>query len=132
MPINDVSGKIFASSHVSHRTLYGTKHTYTWDPTRPMPKTFGRLIHREALSQASFFASKALRDAQSAAFWGELRRKEPISMPMNAFIIKHKLPEIKAALIAAWKERPLEEFAAYIEQQKLFRLRSKQPSLHSA
>lgn len=97
-PIENVSGRVFKGSNVSHRTLYGKKHTYTWNPDTVVIKTPGRLLHQEAMRRASRFASDIAHNEPQDGYWHTRHRKENPEIPLNAFIIKHKLPEIKVEL----------------------------------
>lgn len=97
VPIANVSGKVFKQSHISHRTLYGVKHTYTWNPETVVEQTPGRLKHQQMLRDASRFASEIAKTEGENGYWHQRYRKEKPTMPFNAFVIKHKMAELKAA-----------------------------------
>lgn len=120
-PIENASGRLDHESNISHRTLYGKKHTYCWNPETVIRHTPGRLIHWEAMGQANQFAVQALADERSSRYWRDLYATSKHQGSIISFIIKQKLPEIKAALLAEWKDRPLSELEAYFKKQKSIR-----------
>lgn len=96
MPVANVSGKLFKQSKISHRTLYGVKHSYTWNPETVVEKTPGRLKHQERLREASQFASQIAKTEGENGYWHQLYKKENPRMPFTAFLIKHKMAELKS------------------------------------
>lgn len=124
-PIDNASGKVFGKSNISHRTLYGTKHTYTWDPETKVIKTPGRLIHQEALGEANHYAMMEMQDEQKTKDWIEKRRKANDPIPLNAFIIKHVLPEIKERLQEEWKDKSIDEMEALAAERKSARAKAR-------
>lgn len=117
-PYADISGKIANTSHISHRTTFGVRHTYAWNPNTVIQPTPGRLIHREAMAQASVAASLELSSPESAKQWHTEYHESGYTGPINSFVIKQMLPEIKSRLQEEWKDRPIEELLAYVEEQK--------------
>lgn len=128
-PIENASGKVFSQSNISHRTLYGTKHTYTWNPGTKVVKTPSRLIHQEALGEANHYAMMELKDEQKTKEWIEKRRKANSPIPLNAFIIRHVLPEIKERLHEEWKDKSLDEMEALAAERKAARAQAKRANM---
>lgn len=124
-PVERISGKVVKKSNRSHRTLYGTNHIYGWNPENVIRKTHGRLIHREAMGEANHRASAELKDAVMGAKWRQEWTRDGKRMPVNAFVIKQLLPEIKAQLTQEWKDKPLEELEQYVKLQAAKRFRAK-------
>lgn len=123
--IDNLSGKPNKEAHVSHRTLYGVRHTYTWNPETKVKPTNARLIHRESMAQAYFLAANEMANEQNLRHWHDLARKEKYVGPINSFIVSKVHHDIKTTLLAEWLTRPLDELNAYIAQQKAARLRAK-------
>lgn len=128
LPIVNLTGKVDKSSNFSHRTSYGTKHTYTWNPNTVIRDTPARLIHREALAEANAFASAVLATEDATGHWHQAYRKSDYKGPINSFIIREVLPDIKARLRREWNDRPLAEIQAFVAQQKSSRRKSSAPS----
>lgn len=124
-PVERISGKVVKKSNKSHRTLYGTDHMYVWNENNVIRKTHGRLIHQEALGEANHRASAELKDAVKGAKWRQEWTRDGKRMPVNAFVIKQLLPEIKAQLTEEWKDKPLEELEQYVKLQVAKRFRAK-------
>lgn len=124
-PIANLTGKVKRSSNISHRTSYGVQHTYTWNPENVIRETPARLIHREALAQANAFASSVLSTGDKQDSWHQQYRKSRYVGPINSFIIRQVLPDIKARLQTEWKDRPIDELKAYISQQRNLRYQTK-------
>lgn len=124
-PVATLSGKVKKSANVSFRNSYGVKHTYTWNPETVIRETPARLIHREALAEANAFASSILAAGDKQDSWHQQYRQSGYTGPINSFIIRQVLPDIKARLSAEWKDRPIDELKSYIAQQRSIRYRAK-------
>lgn len=120
-PIANAVGKIKKSSHVSHRTTFGVQHTYYWNPENIIRPTFGRLIHRESLAEASHQASVLLAAEDANGPWHIAYRQSDYAGPINSFIVRRLMPDIKARLAAEWKDKPLSQLQSYIARQSASR-----------
>lgn len=120
-PIADLTGKARNTSNISHRTTFGVRHTYYWNPENVVKPTPARLIHREAMAQANYQASRLLLDEQSASYWRDLYRKSKYAGPINSFIIRALLPDIKSRLRTQLQDLTLADIQSYIAKQRHLR-----------